>query len=160
MVIRIANTSDHDQIWDIYRNVVSAGDTYAFPPDANKGDLSTYWFTPSMKTYVADEGGKILGTYFMKPNQPGLGAHIANCGYMVSPEARNRGIGKLLCKHSLEEAKAMGFKGMQFNYVVSTNKVAIALWEKLGFRIIGTTPGGFRHSRLGFVDTHIMYKAL
>ncbi len=113
-----------------------------------------------METYVLEEDGQILGTYIIKPNQIDLGNHIANCSYMVNPNAQGKGIGKKLCEHSLETAKENGFEGIQFNIVVSTNKIAVALWEKYGFEIIGTTPKGFRHAELGMVDTYIMYKNL
>ena len=113
-----------------------------------------------MDTFVAVEKNEIVGTYFIKPNQPGLGDHIANCGYMVAPDHRGQGIGKLLCEHSIRFAKEQGYSGIQFNFVVSTNASAINLWLKLGFEIIGTTPNGFRHVDRGFVDTYILYKAL
>jgi len=110
--------------------------------------------------YVAEENGKILGTYFIKPNQAGLGAHIANCGYMVHPEARGRGLGKQLFDHSWLVAKELDYKGMQFNFVVSTNRVAVKLWKKLGFKIIGTIPKGFNHQQLGYVDAYIMFREI
>lgn len=109
---------------------------------------------------MAEEQGKIVGTYIIKPNHPGLGSHIANCGYMVHPDARGKGIGKKICEHSIAFARENGYRAMQFNIVVSTNEVAVALWKKLGFRIIGTTPNGFRHQKLGFVDTYTMYLEL
>ena len=113
-----------------------------------------------MTTFVADDNGEILGTYIIKPNQIDLGDHIANCSYMVNPGKQGKGIGKKLCEHSIQFAKESGYKAIQFNIVVSTNTGAVKLWEKLGFRIIGTTPDGFRHSKLGFVDTYIMYREL
>jgi ribosomal protein S18 acetylase RimI-like enzyme len=102
----------------------------------------------------------VIGTYKLKPNQPGLGNHVCNCGYVVSPHARGRGIASALCEHSQTEAQTMGYLAMQFNLVVSSNEVAVRLWQKLGFRIIGTLPGAFRHSQLGFVDAYVMYKHL
>jgi GNAT superfamily N-acetyltransferase len=113
-----------------------------------------------MTTFVAEEGGKIIGTYIIKPNQIDLGNHIANCGYMVSSNEKGKGIGKKLCEHSIQFAKEKGFSGIQFNVVISTNKVAIELWKKYGFQIIGVTPKGFRHSNLGLIDTYIMFKEL
>jgi ribosomal protein S18 acetylase RimI-like enzyme len=114
-----------------------------------------------MNTFVAvGSDGEISGTYIIKPNQIDLGNHIANCGYMVNPKYQGRGIGKLLCEHSIAFAKDKGYLGIQFNIVVSTNTIAVALWKKLGFEIIGTTPNGFRHKSLGFVDTYIMFKDL
>jgi ribosomal protein S18 acetylase RimI-like enzyme len=160
MTIREATDNDHDGIWKIFEQVVRVGDTYAFDPDTPKEDLPKLWFAPAMKVYVAEENGKISGTYFIKPNQPGLGAHIANCGYMVHPESRGRGLGKQLFDHSWLVAKESGYKGMQFNLVVSTNQIALQLWEKLGFRIIGTIPKGFNHLQLGYVDAYILFREI
>ncbi|MEO9893263.1 GNAT family N-acetyltransferase [Aurantibacter sp.] len=160
MKIRKAIASDIDQVWEIFTKVIKTGDTYVFHPDTPKSDLEKYWFAPYMNTYVIEENGIIFGTYIIKPNQIDLGNHIANCSYMVSPKAQGKGIGKKLCEHSLQIAKEKDFEGIQFNIVVSTNKAAIALWEKNGFTIIGTTPRAFRHAKLGLVDTYIMYKDL
>ncbi len=160
MKIRRTTELDYPQVWEIFSKVIETGDTYAFDPHTPKADLKKYWFAENMKTFVFEEEGIILGTYMIKPNQPGLGNHIANCGYMVSPKAQGRGIGKLLCEHSLQIAKEDGFRGIQFNIVVSTNEVAVKLWKKYGFKIIGTTPNGFRHLELGYVDTYIMYRSL
>lgn len=160
MTIREATTTDHDGIWEIFEQVIKTGDTYAFDPDTSKEDLPKLWFAPGMKVFVAEDNGKILGTYFIKPNQPALGSHIANCGYMVHPETRGRGLGKQMFNHSWAVAKEYGYKGMQFNLVVSTNKIAVQLWEKLGFKIIGTIPKGFNHRQLGHVDAYIMFREM
>jgi len=160
MTIREATINDHDGIWEIFEQVIKPGDTYAFDPNSKREDLPKLWFAPGMKVYVAEENGKILGTYFIKPNQTGLGAHIANCGYMVHPEIRGRGLGKLMFDHSWAVAKESGYRGMQFNFVVSTNRVAVKLWEKLGFKIIGTIPKGFNHQKLGYVDAYIMFREI
>jgi len=158
--IREAGASDIDKVWEIFSKVIKSGDTYVFSPDTLKGDLKKHWFADYMETYVVEDNGLILGTYIIKPNQIGLGNHIANCSYMVNPNAQGKGIGKKLCEHSLEIARKNNFEGIQFNIVVSTNKGAIELWKKYGFEITGVTPNGFRHSKLGFVDTYIMYKNL
>ena len=160
MIIREATLNDHDGIWEIFEQVIKPGDTYAFDPNSKREDLPKLWFALGMKVYVAEENGKILGTYFIKPNQAGLGAHIANCGYMVHPEARGRGLGKQLFDHSWLVAKELDYKGMQFNFVVSTNRVAVKLWKKLGFKIIGTIPKGFNHQQLGYVDAYIMFREI
>lgn len=160
MKIRKALDTDLDQVWEIFSQVIATGDTYVFSPDTPKDDLTKHWFANYMHTFVVEENGNILGTYIIKPNHIDLGDHIANCSYMVSPAAQGKGVGKKMCEHSIQFAKEEGFKAIQFNIVVSTNEAAVRLWEKYGFRIIGTTPNGFRHKRLGFVDTHIMYKAL
>lgn len=158
MEIREATRSDYDAVWDIFHQVVATGDTYVFGPDTPKGDLQKYWFGPSIKTFVLTEGDQVLGTYVIKPNQVDLGSHVANCGYMVNPAFQGKGIGKLLCAHSLEMAKEFGYRAIQFNIVVSTNEAAVHLWQKFGFRIIGTIPGGFNHQTLGYVDAYIMFR--
>jgi len=158
--IRKAIDTDTDQVWEIFSKVIETGDTYIFNPDTPKKDLKKHWFADYMETYVIEKNGQILGTYIIKPNQIDLGNHIANCSYMVSPNAQGKGIGKKLCEHSLRIAKENNFEGMQFNIVVSTNIGAVELWRKYGFEIIGTTPKGFKHSELGLVDTYIMYKDL
>ncbi len=160
MNIRAATALDHDRVWEIFSLVIQSGDTYVFDPDTPKRELKKHWFADHMHTYVLEDRDQILGTYILKANQIGLGNHIGNCSYMVHPRAQGRGIGKLLCEHSLLRAVELGFVGIQFNLVVSTNKAAIALWKKFGFEIIGTTPKGFRHGELGPVDTYIMYKSL
>lgn len=162
MKIRPADKrNDYEEVWDIFSKVVASGDTYAFDPETPKADLERLWFADGMNTFVADdENGEVLGTYIIKPNQTGLGNHIANCGYMVKPGFDGRGIGTALCQHSISFARENGFLGMQFNFVVSTNENAVRLWQKLGFEIIGKTPRGFRHKELGLVDTFIMFKDL
>lgn len=159
-MIRKATEKDIDQIWEIFQAVIKTEDTYVFSPKTPKTDLQKHWFASYMHTYVFEEEGQILGTYIVKPNQIDLGSHISNASYMVSPKAQGKGIGKKLCEHSLKLAKDLGFIGMQFNIVVSTNKGAVALWKKFGFEIIGTTPKAFKHKTLGLVDAYIMYKEL
>lgn len=160
MKIRKATQDDNDQVWEIFKAVISTGDTYVFDPNTAKVDLQKHWFADYMDTFVVEEQGKILGTYIIKPNQIDLGNHIANCSYMVSPNAQGKGVGKLLCEHSLAFGKEQGYRAIQFNIVVSTNIAAIKLWQKYGFQIIGTTPEAFRHQSLGFVDAYIMYRRL
>jgi len=160
MIIRKATESDYDQVWEIFSKVIQTGDTYVFDPQTPKSDLKKHWFADYMQTYVAVDNDVIVGTYFIKPNQIDQGNHVANCGYMVNPNFQGKGIGKLLCEHSLQIAKENNFKAMQFNIVISTNEGAVKLWQKFGFKIIGTTPNGFRHKKLGLVDTYIMYKEL
>ena len=162
MRIRKADRAkDYEKIWDIFSSVIKTGDTYVFDPNTPKESLNKHWFADYIDTFVAvDDDDTVCGTYIIKPNQIDLGSHIANCGYMVSPTYQGRGIGKLLCTHSIEFAKQKGYLAIQFNIVVSTNTNAVKLWQKLGFEIIGTTPEGFRHKDLGLVDTYIMFKQL
>lgn len=160
MNIRKANLRDYDAVWNIFSAVIRTGDTYVFDPETPVEDLQKHWFANYMDTFVVEDEGRVLGTYIVKPNQPDLGSHIANASYMIHPDAQGKGIGKLLCQHSLDFAKSAGYHALQFNIVVSTNQAAVELWKKFGFEIIGTTPDGFRHQTLGLVDTYIMYKKL
>ena len=158
--IRQATEADADSIWRIFRAVVAPGDTYAFTPDISREEATGLWMSPHARTYVAGDGGEVLGTYLLKANQPGLGSHVANAAFMVAPWAQGRGLGRAMGEHCLAEARRLGFRAMQFNLVVSTNRPAIALWKKLGFSIVGTLPGAFRHRDLGFVDAHVMFRSL
>ena len=158
--IRPAMESDRDAIWNIFRVVISPGDTYAFDPAMSRRDALAYWFRSGTWTYVAESKGKVVGTYILRANQPGLGSHVANAAFMVSPQARGTGVGRQMGEHCLEEARHLGFRSIQFSFVVSTNHTAIRLWESLGFDIVATVPGAFRHSVKGFVDVHIMFRKL
>jgi ribosomal protein S18 acetylase RimI-like enzyme len=158
--IRLATKIDRNAIWNIFREVVAAGDTYAVHPTISRKEALAYWFRADTHTYVAEENGRIDGTYILRPNQAGGGSHVANAGFMVSARARGRGIGRAMAEHSLREARRLGFQAMQFNFVVSTNTPAIRLWEELGFTIVGTLPGAFRHPEKGYVDVYVMYRSL
>lgn len=160
MNIREATQGDWPGIWKIFQVVVGAGDTYSYAPDTSEDDARRLWAIPPAKTYVAVENGAILGTYMLRPNQPGLGAHVGNAGFMVIPDASGRGVGRAMGEHALEQARLQGYKAMQFNFVVSTNERAIALWKSLGFSIVGTVPGAFDHREKGLVDIHIMHRRL
>jgi L-amino acid N-acyltransferase YncA len=160
MTIRLATQTDHEAVCHIISNVISTGDTYVFAPDSSKEKMLNYWFSSDKKTYISEENNEILGTFYLKENQMDLGSHIVNAGYMVSENARGKGIGKAMALFSLEEAKRLGFRGMQFNLVVKTNEKAVNLWLKLGFKIIGEIPEAYKHSSLGFVNAYIMYQKL
>ncbi|MCO1600739.1 GNAT family N-acetyltransferase [Desulfosporosinus nitroreducens] len=156
--IRKAQGSDFQQIWTILQEVFQKGDTYAFFPNITKEEVFQIWMEIPLATYVAVENELIRGTYYLKPNQPGLGSHVCNVGYAVSSNVRGKGIGRLMCEHSLNEAKAYAFKAMQYNYVVSTNQAAVELWKKCGFKIVGTLPKAFNHKEKGLVDAFVMYQ--
>jgi L-amino acid N-acyltransferase YncA len=160
MQIRPAGAEDWPAIWEIFERVVSAGDTYSFAPDTDEETARDLWVAAPARAYVAEVDGRVEGTYSMRPNQPGLGSHVANAGFMVAPGGRGRGVGRAMGEHALAEARRLGFLAMQFNFVVSTNTRAIALWKSLGFEIVGTVPGAFRHSREGLVDVHVMHRPL
>ena len=158
--IRTATAADRDAIWDIFREVVAARDTYAFDPGMSHQDALGYWFQANTRTYVAESSGRIVGTYILRPNQSGGGSHVANAGFMVAPDARGRGIGRAMAEHCLSEARRLGFRAMQFNFVVSTNDPEVRLWQKLGFKIVGTLPGAFHHPEEGYVDVYVMFRSL
>jgi len=158
--IRKAEETDFDDIWRIFQQVVQRGDTYTFDPETTREQAHSIWMSSAQTTNVACINGKVVGTYILKSNQPGLGAHVANAGYMVSIEARGKGVGRAMCEHSLAEARRMGFHAMQFNMVVSTNESAVALWKEFGFSIVGTLPKAYRHRELGLVDAYVMHRFL
>lgn len=158
MPIRPAVPNDFDGIWPFFHEIVAAGETFAYPPNATKEEGFDLWFGPGCRVFVFEEDGAILGTYSLKQNQPGLGGHVCNCGYMVAPEARGRGVATALCEHSQATALALGYKAMQYNFVVSTNEQAIRLWQKHGMEIVARLPKAYNHSRLGYVDALVMYQ--
>ncbi len=160
VTIRPDTPADADALWAILHAVMAGGDTYAFSPDLTRDEALAAWHPAGGHTFVAEREGRLVGTYLLKANQPGLGSHVANCGYMVAPDARGQGLGEGLCRHSLDQARALGFTAMQFNSVVSTNHGAIALWQRCGFAIVGTVPLAFRHARAGLVDIHVMHRLL
>jgi L-amino acid N-acyltransferase YncA len=183
MKIRPATEADRDMIWNIFRPIVAAADTYALDPNMSRQNAFAYWFAPGTRTYVvevdakfrgesvpfpaastvspiADASPVIVGTYILRPNQAGGGSHVANAAFMVSASASGQGIGRAMAEHCLSEARRLGFRAMQFNFVISTNTPAIRLWQGLGFNIVGTSPSAFRHPQKGYVDVYIMYRSL
>jgi len=159
-VIRRARANDADAIWTILKPMVRAGETYTLPTNMTRRDALEYWQRKGHEVFVAEESKRILGTYFLQANQMGGGAHVANCGYVTSPDAQGKGVGRAMLEHSLEQARARGFLAMQFNFVVSTNERAVKTWQAYGFEIVGRLPSAFEHPRLGFVDALVMYKRL
>ena len=160
MQIRKATSADRDAIARIIMPVIREGTTYALDPDMTEGDALAYWLGADRETFVADDDGAVLGTYYLRANQAGGGSHVANCGYMTSPEARGRGIARRMCEHSLQYARNRGFRAMQFNFVISTNAAAVGLWHALGFEIVGRLPQAFAHPAQGYVDALVMYRPL
>ena len=184
MKIRAATKADHDAIWNIFREVVAASDTYALDPTISREDALAYWFAPDTHTYVAEldqqsvgeavgfpgsapppqaanrQDQCVAGTYILRPNQASGGAHVANAAFIVAASARGQGDGCAMAEHCLSVARRLGFRAIQFNFVVSTNIPAIRLWQELGFKIVGTLPGAFRHPEKGYVDVYVMYRSL
>jgi ribosomal protein S18 acetylase RimI-like enzyme len=160
VAIRIATNKDREAIWKILEPMIRAGETYTLPRDMTKEQALEYWFSAEKETFVWEENGAVLGTYFLKANQQGGGAHVANCGYVTAAAAQGRGIARGMCLHSLERAKERRFRAMQFNFVVSTNERAVKLWQNLGFEIVGRLPRAFEHPEKGCVDALLMYRNL
>lgn len=158
--VRRATNADWPAIWRIFHAVVAVGDTYAYAPDTTESDARRIWTAAPALAYVAVQDASVLGTYCLRPNQTGLGDHVANAGFMVARGVAGRGIGRSMGRHALLEARRMGFRAMQFNYVVSSNERALALWKSLGFAVVGTIPKAFRHAALGPVDVHVMHRFL
>ena len=158
--IRKATAEDYDAVWNIIKEVIATGDTYIYAPDSSKEKMIKEWFGENKYTYIALLDNKIAGTFFIKQNQPDLGSHVANAGYMTAPAMAGKGIGRAMAAFSLKEAKRLGFEAMQFNMVVKSNETAVQLWKKLGFEIVGELPAVFNHRQLGLTNAYIMYKKL
>jgi ribosomal protein S18 acetylase RimI-like enzyme len=158
--IRAATEADTDALWDILQPIVRAGETFAIPRDMSRDDALAWWRAPGHEVFVVEVDGSVLGTYFVHPNQLGPGSHVANCGYATAPRAIGRGIARAMCVHSLEHARARGYRSMQFNIVVSTNAPAVHLWTSMGFETLCRVPGAFEHPTLGDVDTLVMFRRL
>ena len=157
--IRPIQPADFEAVWQIFHEVVAKADTYAFAPDTTRDEALRLWVDVPQVTFVAELDGQVVGTYFLKPNQPALGSHVCNAGYMVARWARGKGVGESLCAHSMEEARRLGFRAMQFNFVVATNP-AVRLWTRMGFATIGRLPEAFRASDGLYVDALVMYRQL
>lgn len=159
-VIRLATEADHAAIWSILEPVIRAGETYALPRDMTREAALAYWTGPDRETFAAEAEGEILGTYYLKPNQAGGGAHVANCGYITAPHATGRGIARAMAEHSLAYAKSRFYTAMQYNFVIATNLRAIKLWESLGFKTLCRLPEAFDHPRAGLVDALVIFRKL
>lgn len=160
MLIRKARTSDAQAIAGIILPTIREGATYALDPGMTEADALAYWMAPDRETFVAEDEGHVVGTYYMQSNQAGGGSHVCNCGYMTSRAAAGRGIARRMCEHSIDHARERGYRAMQFNFVVSTNEQAVRLWQRMGFGIAGRLPGAFRHPSHGYVDALLMYREL
>lgn len=158
--IRPFDEPDWRGVWQILAPVFQSGESYPYAQDISETEARRVWIETPSATFVAVASAKVLGTYYIKPNQPGLGSHVCNCGYAVSEAAQGQGIASAMCEHSQEIAVRRGFRCMQYNLVVSTNEGAVRLWQKHGFEIVGTLPQAFRHPRFGFVDAYVMHKQL
>jgi len=160
MLIRPAAADEWPKIWRMMEPVMRAGETLALPRDGTEEHGRAYWSSPEKTNFLAVEGDDVLGSSYIRPNQQGGGAHVANCGYLTAEAARGRGIARALCAHSIDYCREAGFKAIQFNFVVSTNEPAVHLWHDFGFDVLARLPRAFDHPRLGFVDALVMWKTL
>ena len=160
LTIRPATAADDDAIWRLIEPVFRAGETYPLPRDIARPDALAYWRAPGHAVFVAEDGAKMVGSYYLRANARGGGAHVANCGYIVAAEASGRGVARAMCMHSLERARERGFSAMQFNFVIASNERAVRLWQSCGFAIVGTLPGAFAHPTRGLVDAYVMFRQL
>jgi len=160
MLIRPATSDDAPAIWSIVGPTIRAGETYALPRDMSEADALSYWMGSDRQTFVAVADGRIAGTYYLRANRAGGGDHVANCGYITDTAVAGKGVARRMAEHLIELARSQGFRAMQFNFVVSTNKRAVRLWQSLGFEIVGRLPLAFRHPSLGYVDALVMFQTL
>ena len=160
MIIQETVNSDFNKIWPIFHEIASTGETYAYPTDISKDEAKKLWMDLPRKTFIVVDNDNVIGTYYIKTNQSGPASHVCNCGYMVSSQARGKGIATMMCQHSQKVALELGYKAMQFNFVASSNTGAIKLWNKLGFKTVGTLPKAFNHPKLSYIDALVMYKWL
>ena len=160
LAIRPATSGDHAAIWALIEPVIRAGETLALPRDMARDDALAFWTAAGNEVFVAEDAGAVVGSYFLHANQGGGGAHVAHCGYVTAQHAMGRGVARAMCRHSLDHARAGGFRAMQYNIVVSTNERAVRLWQAMGFAIVGRLPGAFAHPALGDVDAFVMFQTL
>ena len=159
-LIRPYRTTDATGLWQCLEPVIRAGETYALPCDMSEAAALAYWTASDRETFIAETGGEMAGSYYLRANQAGGGAHVANCGYVTARGSEGRGIASAMCAHSLDHARARGFAAMQFNFVVASNERAVRLWQRMGFEIVGRLPAAFSHPRLGSIDAFVMYRLL
>ena len=153
--------ADWPAVWALLEPVFRAGETFPHDPAISEVEAQLAWVEQSQAVMVAvNPSGAVVGTYYLKPNSLALGAHVANAGYVVAEDCRRQGIGSRLCQHSLQAARRLGFRALQFNLVVSTNTAGIRCWQRNGFQVVGTLPGAFRHRQLGYVDALVMTQSL
>lgn len=159
-LIRPAKADDHDAIWALLKPVIRAGETLAVPRDMDRISALALWLSPDRATRLLVEDGAVLGIFYVRANQHGGGAHVANAGFVTAANATGRGVARAMCAASFDLARGLGYRAMQFNFVLSTNDRAVALWRAMGFAIVGRLPGVFDHPRHGLVDAFVMHRWL
>lgn len=161
MDISTYQPDDWPEFWRLVQPAIADGESYPCPMDMTENDAKAYWLAPDKQLFVAREpSGDMVGVYYLRPDQGGLGDHVCNAGYVVASHARGRGLAGRLCDHSQATALEIGYLAMRFNLVVATNQAGVSAWKRAGFEVIGTAPRAFRRKDREFVDAHIMYKWL
>jgi ribosomal protein S18 acetylase RimI-like enzyme len=161
MIVRLATENDRPFVWAILSDILQEGETYSLPRNWSEEEALDYWYNGDHTAYVTeDDDGNIVGTYFIHLNQKGGGSHVCNCGYATAVASRHKGVARLMCNHSIELAKSLGYRAMQYNFVISSNTRAVELWKSFGFDIVGTLPQAFCSPTLGYVNVYVMYKNL
>ena len=160
VTMRAATAADHPAVWEILRPVFRAGETYAIDPAISESDALAYWFGPGREVRVAEADGAVLGSYYIRPNADGGGAHVCNCGFVTAQAAQGRGVARAMLAEALDRAARSGYRAMQFNFVIGSNTRAVELWQSAGFEIVGRLPGAYLHPELGYVDALVMYRSL
>jgi ribosomal protein S18 acetylase RimI-like enzyme len=157
---KAARETDGDTVWHIMKPAIEAGETFCADPGGGKAGGLAYFWPPTAQVWIAEAAGAALGCCYLRPNQTGNGAHVCNAGYCTAPDARGRGIARAMLDHTLTEARRQGYRAMQYNFVVATNRRAVETWTRAGFETVGRLPGAFRHPELGYVDALVMWKDL
>lgn len=161
ITIRPATPADQDSLWQIMEPIIRAGETYDFPRDTTRAAALAAWLAPGFQCFVAEDAQhQVLGTYVLHPNRSGGGSHVANCGYMTAVDANGKGVARAMCAHSLDTARAQGFRAMQFNFVIASNHRAVKLWTGMGFETVGRLPEAFLHPVHGYTDALVMFQRL
>ena len=156
-IIRKAMSDDEAQIWSILKPIIRNGETFAIKKNTKRNTAIKNWMYGKHSCYIIKNNTRVMGSYYICTNQEGGGDHICNCGFIVRSGVAGNGYGRLMVNHSINLAKKMGFKGMQFNFVVSNNKNAINLWKSVGFEIVGRLPLAFHHPTDGLIDALVMF---
>ncbi|MCM0042514.1 MAG: GNAT family N-acetyltransferase [Algoriphagus sp.] len=160
LAARIATHEDQEVLWGVLEPMIRMGGTYVFSLDKTKESMMAYWMGADKVTFAVENEGVVVGTFYLKANQEGLGDHICNAGFVVSRDAEGLGVGRWMGEFAQVEAKSRGFLAMQFNFVIQSNQKAVHLWKSLGFSVIGEIPEAYRHPHLGLVPALIFYKKL
>jgi L-amino acid N-acyltransferase YncA len=162
VLIRPIVDADWPAFYPVFREVVAAGETYAYPEGLSSAEARALWVEspPGVTVVAVGDDGSVLGSAKAGPNRPSRGSHVATASFMVAEGARGQGVGRALGEWVLSWAREQGFAAMQFNAVVETNTAAVHLWRDLGFEVVGTVPEAFDSATHGRVGLHVMHRHL